>query len=910
MMNLILRKYVLDEHHDGYPDENDSDIEQEPQSSIAPHLLLPNIIKYSTLSINIYSNNHQQQNYRKAISTRVRQFVTSIVDDSSSSLETDAEEKYQELKRKISELDQTKINYLAANEECDKLKNSEDWSRLVVEFVDENKITIALKLFDKMKSLSLFPNQEAFTAMLRGLSEENVSANPVRHLRKIIDLMNAKSKTNPEYRLETEHLNYLLKTCQNFGNLSAAYSSYEKYVKNGIVKPDKSTYLCLLATSIKPASSDPRLAQKIANDIWDSLDKSMDVQNNDNNSVPIDDELVCNILATYKSNHHLKDAFSIIDYTYGIGKYQSSSSALNLPITQDSLNTIINMCIEGRRYILGLKYYNQIIEKYPNIEPDISAYNGLMSLYNSTYQYNKILELFNDKIKDTEIKPNRETFKAVLMACHNLHSLDGVKYFIENYSEIGIDFKEIDIIELMKSSIKRARINGNPDDIIWLLNKLDEADPVNVQNKQLPQLKNMNKPLYLTIINLAYDIVLKAENLSEDKKIQWQKDKRFFEEKYAEVSDKLEKILQDQMINNIKTPTKSLLDNKLKQMPDHANYMSFLENQLSKVSNSSENYYNYLPVVQSSGYGSTGYPPATPKSDVMLKEKLKKQQMKLEVFKIIDKCSIHRALYFFSKYAYGILTDTNSSVANLAPSKDKDSSARKYDCNIHKPFIYIVTQDCLSGIDQIPHDEDISAHDIIQFGRPLWASNWVASKHSNNQFKFRDVINLAKAKLLGSTSSWDRESSIAPELFREHMATLIAIDKDYKNYIITYPSEPILSEASLELISEGNIWKEVLQELDFTFRSGGILDAGSQGELAVRLLLLNAWHHLVLSKKSINSKVAFSSRFPVIDFLQELFGGAFPKEKFSHFNDFLLEFTHLIPVTYVPVKEDLIPIYK
>ena len=71
--------------------------------------------------------------------------------------------------------------------------------------------------------------------------------------------------------------------------------------------------------------------------------------------------------------------------------------------------------------------------------------------------------------------------------------------------------------------------------------------------------------------------------------------------------------------------------------------MLFLKNRLSKVSNSSENYYNYLPVVQSSGYGktrsicelakshpliyicfrdkgSTGYPPATPKSDIMLKE--------------------------------------------------------------------------------------------------------------------------------------------------------------------------------------------------------------------------------------------------------------------------------------------------
>lgn len=56
--------------------------------------------------------------------------------------------------------------------------------------------------------------------------------------------------------------------------------------------------------------------------------------------------------------------------------------------------------------------------------------------------------------------------------------------------------------------------------------------------------------------------------------------------------------------------------------------------------------------------------------------------------------------------------------------------------------------------------------------------------------------------------------------------------------------------------------------------------------------------------------MAFSSRFPVIDFLKELLGDAFPKEKFSHFNDFMLGFTHFIPVTYVPVKEDLISIYK
>ncbi|CAG8604365.1 6079_t:CDS:2, partial [Funneliformis mosseae] len=135
-------------------------------------------------------------------------------------------------------------------------------------------------------------------------------------------------------------------------------------------------------------------------------------------------------------------------------------------------------------------------------------------------------------------------------------------------------------------------------------------------------------------------------------------------------------------------------------------------------------------------------------------------------------------------YAYSILTDTNSSIANLALSKNKDSS--------------------------------------------------VVSKYSDNQFKFRDVINLAKAKLLGILS-------IVSELVRAYMATLIAIDKDYENYIITYLSEPILSEALLELMSKGNIWKEVLQELDYTFRLGGILNASTQGSAYINKSLLEIY---------------------------------------------------------------------
>jgi hypothetical protein len=36
--------------------------------------------------------------------------------------------------------------------------------------------------------------------------------------------------------------------------------------------------------------------------------------------------------------------------------------------------------------------------------------------------------------------------------------------------------------------------------------------------------------------------------------------------------------------------------------------------------------------------------------------------------------AIRRALYMLSDYTYGILTDTNSSVANLAPWQEKDPS--------------------------------------------------------------------------------------------------------------------------------------------------------------------------------------------------------------------------------------------
>ncbi|CAG8521888.1 4142_t:CDS:2 [Paraglomus occultum] len=110
------------------------------------------------------------------------------------------------------------------------------------------------------------------------------------------------------------------------------------------------------------------------------------------------------------------------------------------------------------------------------------------------------------------------------------------------------------------------------------------------------------------------------------------------------------------------------------------------------------------------------------------------------------------------------------------------------------------------------------------------------------------------------------------------MATLIHIDDDRKKHLITYPSEPVLVEAALEVLSENGVELEVLMELDAVNKFSGILDAGSQGELVV----------------------SFSVRRPVLSFLQELFEQELPEKSLAYLNDFEVGFTHFIGLMEVP----------
>jgi hypothetical protein len=141
----------------------------------------------------------------------------------------------------------------------------------------------------------------------------------------------------------------------------------------------------------------------------------------------------------------------------------------------------------------------------------------------------------------------------------------------------------------------------------------------------------------------------------------------------------------------------------------------------------------------------------------------------------------------------------------------------------------------------IPILEKINpAYDIVWFGRPLWGSQWLGQTETDQEGRFGEILCLAKSKLTitGGALKWSEiqddiikwrvalallactaalcvspTSSVAPKLVKPHMATLVAVDDECEWHLITYPSEPLLPEASMELLSEKGVEIVVLKEL-------------------------------------------------------------------------------------------------
>ncbi|CAJ0910867.1 7447_t:CDS:2, partial [Entrophospora sp. SA101] len=329
-------------------------------------------------------------------------------------------------------------------------------------------------------------------------------------------------------------------------------------MRSGRLKPNKETYLRILNICSANSSKQPETTYELATDVWNKLVKHDDQQSKEaNDAVIVDNELVSGVISVFKDTKHPHHAFDIIDNTYGFGKVSTPSAedkessestkedlststiasnkpALILPITNDVLVSIFGLCFKVRQYNLGIEYYNQVMTKYPNFSLDINAYNSVITLYNLTYQYKKTLEAYHSQFKKGGMVQNTTTFEYLMTACQSLRDLSTAKEVLENAVENQVMLKTFGLTRLFRLILEQARTTENYNDICWLLEKIDKTVDIDFdkEKKGFILIKYMDDAIFLRTLSSAYEIALEeVKDLSEEKRVQWIEDKKYFDHK-------------------------------------------------------------------------------------------------------------------------------------------------------------------------------------------------------------------------------------------------------------------------------------------------------------------------------------------------------------------------------------------
>jgi hypothetical protein len=244
------------------------------------------------------------------------------------------------------------------------------------------------------------------------------------------------------------------------------------------------------------------------------------------------------------------------------------------------------------------------------------------------------------------------------------------------------------------------------------------------------------------------------------------------------------------------------------------------------------------------------------------------------------------ALKGFDTGLIAVVVDTQSQIANFAPSRHLDPSLRvtgKSDHNymdLFHPFTAVTTTDVLCD----PNSNLDDAKYRFILGRPLWKVTLDLVNGSISQ-----LHEFALSKLFGGIPFPNDTgkiaciavltginilpiSTIARNLVASHMATCLAIDSGRESLLITYPVEPILAEAAKSYVKERHCCKElfkVFEPLQSCFQLG-VIDRGHNGELVAKLLIL-----LGMFQTSDTGTVMISRQ----KVLRTLFGNTFINKK-------------------------------
>jgi hypothetical protein len=216
---------------------------------------------------------------------------------------------------------------------------------------------------------------------------------------------------------------------------------------------------------------------------------------------------------------------------------------------------------------------------------------------------------------------------------------------------------------------------------------------------------------------------------------------------------------------------------------------------------------------------------------------------------------------------------------------------------------------------------------LAMYGRPLW-----------HGYNLADLPDFAKLKLLGgATTTYEPalniqhlfavlSSRLALDVSMQNPRTMPLVDRAVGSYLRVVdgidaasgvmsthaPSEPLLAQAALECLSEGNNWNQTVMLATSEFLEKGFVEKGLKGELYARLMCCianDALYRQSLLAAAKENAPPHTASYTLRDFLLSLYGiqhGTYLDVMDSELLDTRINFTHFA-VTEENLRPDVLP---
>ncbi|GES84782.1 hypothetical protein RCL_jg24130.t1 [Rhizophagus clarus] len=291
-----------------------------------------------------------------------------------------------------------------------------------------------------------------------------------------------------------------------------------------------------------------------------------------------------------------------------------------------------------------------------------------------------------------------------------------------------------------------------------------------------------------------------------------------------------------------------------------------------------------------------------------------------------------------AKGLFSVILDTTSQVSHFASSPGNDPTIKTIvDYKLFMPFIYIISFDSLT---ELPDMDNFDFIKLFSKGRPCWKAfkdayyndltpNTDSSSNIMDEiYAWNKVKTLVMAKLQGGNIDFnviDEENKnltsvavlaslcsvnispsvvhIASNLVASHLGTCLAISQDRTKVLVSYPSEPLITEAAYEILND------VILNRIASALGQGIVESDKHGVVVGELILILTRQRLQKRRIKDNEINFFVEEIKIMDFLVDLFGKTNmfndDDDQHNYFRDANISFTRFVTICTIPTLRDV-----